>query len=120
MKRRHLLLVFLIPAALLLSITILIVCYWPPPHPPQINWVNANRIKPGMTRTDIEAILGPPNKRVTQRSGYPGEYEAVWESAEVCISVWFHKEGARIVCSGTPEPEESSLWKKFKALLGLQ
>jgi hypothetical protein len=68
------------------------------PRPDRATQENFNRIQPGMSRAEVEAILGPPGD---YRSGYTHDYETraslpddlIWETDHVIIVVYFKASG---------------------------
>jgi hypothetical protein len=74
-----------------------------PPTNPHIAWENYNRITPGMSRGDVEAILGPPGDYRTgpirywvkpfRPTGNPFCQQVEWLSDEADIRVWFDHHG---------------------------
>jgi hypothetical protein len=57
------------------------------PPEPGVTAANYHRIKPGMSQTDIEAILGPPDE---YRGAFPAMQTArVWTGPRVKITIYF-------------------------------
>src|SRR5262249_28973773 len=58
-----------------------VVALWPRPTPPGASWANVERVENGMTRAEVEAIIGPPGD---YRAG-PTNYEPAGISRGVII-----------------------------------
>jgi hypothetical protein len=64
MRRRRLLL----GLVLLASLAAAAVLLWPRPAPPGVSLTTLSRLQPGMTETEVAAILGPPVADVTDQA----------------------------------------------------
>jgi hypothetical protein len=118
MKRRALLL--LMPD--LLALAIILYCCRSPPT--LITMANAARIKPGMSRSQIEAILGPARDETGRDFIWrviPSDVEGLnvfdpvecWASDNLVIAVSFDRhDKVRWVCTSTPEYTETH-WQAF-------
>ena len=126
MKRRYLLLLILVVLALA---AVLAVCYWPPLHL-SITKESVNRIKLGMTRADVEAILGPPrndeDKYIGDRSGVFSvliEFDPhsspvtnlCWASNEAEIGAGFNQDGILVEIRQYPDRlvRRETRWQAF-------
>src|SRR5262249_62277212 len=58
-----------------------VVALWPRPTPPGASWANVERVENGMTRAEVEAIIGPPGD---YRTG-PTNYEPAGISGGVIV-----------------------------------
>jgi hypothetical protein len=128
MKRRYLLL--LIPVVL----AAVLYCCWPS-YPP-ISSKNAARIRTGMTRVEVEAILGPPREEMSQGQGVhihfahvefahnPTVTELTWTSDEAYVWLGLDKQGVVLWKYAVPVRGDSETrWQAFlwrvKAAVGV-
>jgi hypothetical protein len=71
------------------------------PLPSRVTRANFDRIKEGMSRADVEALLGPPGDYTTAPTSFdrmegvwrPGSKEAKWEGDECMVVVDFDASG---------------------------
>src|SRR4051794_12517958 len=104
--------------AVLLVVGLLVVSYWPTIPDSPINAANAAQIQPGMTRADVEAVLGgPPGVYGRNRVSYcftgstPSASDSViWFGDELAIVVQFDSED-RVAYVGSSVPmRERGSW----------
>src|SRR5262249_50316544 len=100
----------------------------------RINLENAERIRPGMTREDVESILGPerdetggeslpiypPKTRSRQNPAEPSPFfDRYWISRDASITIRFTKEGSTVVRVWASDlvHDDASAWERFRGFL---
>lgn len=74
-----------------------------------------NRIRPGMTTEDVEALIGSPPE--FRGAVWPDSEEHIWFLDEGVVFVHFRGEGATGRVGFVPAADRPSLWDRLRARL---
>lgn len=101
---------------------------WPRHGPSTITQENADRIKEGMTRAEVEAVLGPARNETGRRFFHYAlwgnlvartAYSPHWVTEDLLVCVCLDKEERVIAvyCQEKPSLASDSSWERIKAFL---
>ena len=74
---------------------------------PGITAANVRRIRPGMTREEVEALLGGPHHSASwenMRAVWPSPWAGLWRGSDGCVTVVFDPPGRVRGAEFRPDP----------------
>jgi hypothetical protein len=104
MRRRKLLVAL---AGLAVAVAAGAIVLWP--REDRVTRANYDRIRDGMTRAEVEAILGPPGPPGDFRTGH-GETRVVFEDGSTANTRWIPDDPAKPLPNWSRLPGQSLLW----------
>ena len=119
-RRTRRLMLFCLPAAMVAGLTVAWLS-WPRTA---ITRENAERIQPGMTLAEVEAILGGPARDEGPEQRSLVSIQSVrpdreWNSAQVSVWVFLDVEGRVRECRAIPVPPAPGPLERLRRWLGL-